>query len=68
MLLVIYSELYTYMCANIYDRGVEHLYKKHFQQFDIHTKVGYIGGNTTDPDYRKVADNTHLLYTYDFNI
>lgn len=56
------------MCANIYDRGVEHLYKKHFQQFDIHTKVGYIGGNTTDPDYRKVADNTHLLYTYDFNI
>ncbi|KAG0736439.1 hypothetical protein G6F57_009052 [Rhizopus arrhizus] len=38
--------------------GVEHLYKKHFQQFGIHTKVGYIGGNTTDPDYRKVCSGT----------
>ncbi|KAI8639533.1 hypothetical protein BD408DRAFT_349795 [Parasitella parasitica] len=35
--------------------GVEHLYAKHFKQYDIKTKVGYIGGNTENPDYKKVC-------------
>ncbi|KAI8093837.1 uncharacterized protein BX664DRAFT_330703 [Halteromyces radiatus] len=33
--------------------GVEHLYKKHFQ--DIKTKVGYIGGHVDQPTYRQVC-------------
>lgn len=36
-------------------RGVEHLYLKHFKEYDIKTKVGYIGGDTKDPSYRAVS-------------
>ncbi|KAI9485854.1 MAG: hypothetical protein EXX96DRAFT_546735 [Benjaminiella poitrasii] len=41
--------------------GVEHIYLKHFKQYDIKTRVGYTGGDTTDPDYRKVCsgDTNH---------
>ncbi|GBC08287.1 hypothetical protein RclHR1_00800014 [Rhizophagus clarus] len=33
--------------------GVEHIFKKHFN--DIKTRVGYIGGSTSDPRYREVC-------------
>ncbi|KAI8390236.1 hypothetical protein BD560DRAFT_380344 [Blakeslea trispora] len=38
--------------------GVEHIYNKHFKQFDIKCKVGYIGGNTENPNYRQVCSGT----------
>ncbi|EPB86693.1 Peptide methionine sulfoxide reductase [Mucor circinelloides] len=38
--------------------GVEHLYVKHFKQYDIKTKVGYIGGDTKDPSYRAVCSGS----------
>ncbi|KAI8988397.1 hypothetical protein BDF20DRAFT_329643 [Mycotypha africana] len=40
--------------------GVEHIYKKHFGQYGIKTKVGYTGGNTVNPKYREVCSGgTH---------
>lgn len=36
-------------------RGVEHIYRKHFGKDGVTTKVGYTGGNTEDPDYRKAS-------------
>ncbi|CAO3650470.1 unnamed protein product [Cunninghamella echinulata] len=35
--------------------GVEHIYNKHFKEFGIQTKVGYIGGNIHNPDYYQVC-------------
>ncbi|KAI8072398.1 hypothetical protein BC940DRAFT_292484 [Gongronella butleri] len=35
--------------------GVEHIYVKHYKQFGIKTKVGYIGGSVTNPTYRQVC-------------
>ncbi|KAI7871256.1 hypothetical protein BDF14DRAFT_1764958 [Spinellus fusiger] len=35
--------------------GVEHLYNKHFKQYGITTKVGYIGGNIDHPSYKQVC-------------
>ncbi|CAG8470701.1 10358_t:CDS:2 [Diversispora eburnea] len=35
--------------------GVEHMFQKHFKQFDINTKVGYIGGKTNNPTYKEVC-------------
>ncbi|OBZ90894.1 putative peptide methionine sulfoxide reductase [Choanephora cucurbitarum] len=38
--------------------GVEHIYNKHFKQFDIKCKVGYIGGDIENPNYRQVCSGT----------
>ena len=35
-------------------RGVEHIFRKHFGADGLTCKVGYTGGNTEDPNYRLV--------------
>ncbi|KAM3585838.1 Peptide methionine sulfoxide reductase, variant 2 [Umbelopsis sp. WA50703] len=35
--------------------GVEHLYVKHFKKDGVTTRVGYIGGNVDNPNYRQVC-------------
>ncbi|KAK5656956.1 hypothetical protein OQA88_3478 [Cercophora sp. LCS_1] len=50
--------------------GVEHLYRKHFSSRGLYSaRVGYIGGDTTNPSYRAVcsgatghAEATQLVY------
>lgn len=36
-------------------RGVEHMYQKYFKQYDIETRVGYMGGDDKHADYRSVC-------------
>lgn len=48
--------------------GTEHLYRKHFAGKGLlDAKVGYIGGDLTDPSYRAVCGGKtgrkYLLYT-----
>ncbi|KAI0451967.1 peptide methionine sulfoxide reductase MsrA [Xylaria acuta] len=51
--------------------GVEHLYRKHFGDKGIYdTRVGYTGGDSTNPSYRQVCSgktghNEALLIYYD---
>ncbi|CAO3629598.1 unnamed protein product [Mucor hiemalis] len=35
--------------------GVEHIFLKYFKDSGIKTKVGYIGGDSENPDYRSVC-------------
>ncbi|SAL99795.1 hypothetical protein [Absidia glauca] len=47
-----------FCCFGCFDRGVEHLYNKHFKKDGIKTKVGYIGGHVNDPSYRQICSGT----------
>ncbi|KAI8997855.1 hypothetical protein BDB01DRAFT_772674 [Pilobolus umbonatus] len=38
--------------------GVEHIFNKYHKKDGIITRVGYIGGNTNDPTYKKVCSGT----------
>lgn len=38
--------------------GTEHIYNKHFKDLGIQTKVGYIGGDLDDPNYKQVKTGT----------
>ncbi|KAG5365563.1 putative peptide methionine sulfoxide reductase [Yarrowia sp. C11] len=51
------SELLTVAAGCFW--GVEHMYRKHFGDKGlVDAKVGYSGGNTDDPSYRKVCSGT----------
>ena len=51
----IYSKLLLKKNNN---RGIEHVFKKEFANYDIKTRVGYTGGNTESPDYKEVCTGT----------
>ncbi|RHZ83022.1 hypothetical protein Glove_100g21 [Diversispora epigaea] len=38
--------------------GVEHVFSKNFKNFDVKTKVGYIGGKVENPKYKEVCSGT----------
>ena len=46
--------------------GVEHLYRKHFASKGLYdARVGYIGGDTSDPSYKAVCSgNTGRTFFY----
>ncbi|OZJ06685.1 hypothetical protein BZG36_00381 [Bifiguratus adelaidae] len=41
-----------------HEKGVEHMFDKHFKSKGVKAKVGYTGGNVSDPNYRQVCTGT----------